>query len=207
MNINEKLSQEFGIRLNYVDQTVALIDEGNTIPFIARYRKEVTGGLTDIVLRDLEERLAYLRGLETRKAEVIKSIEEQGKLTEELRADIEAAEILQRVEDLYKPFKQKKATRASKAREKGLAPLADLIWAQAETEGNLMAIAAPYVDEEKGVKTAAEALAGACDIIAEKISDDTFIALFNDMKYDEGDGEKHRAGFVQKITIKKNTSV
>ena len=187
MNINEKLSQEFGIRINYVDQTVALIDEGNTIPFIARYRKEVTGGLTDIVLRDLEERLAYLRGLETRKAEVIKSIEEQGKLTEELRADIEAAEILQRVEDLYKPFKQKKATRASKAREKGLAPLADLIWAQAETEGDLMAIAAPYVDEEKGVKTAAEALAGACDIIAEKISDDPEITeLIRNKTREEG---------------------
>ncbi|MBR5228866.1 MAG: RNA-binding transcriptional accessory protein [Firmicutes bacterium] len=172
MNINEKLSQEFGIRLNFVDQTVALIDEGNTIPFIARYRKEVTGGLTDIVLRDLEERLTYLRGLETRKAEVLKSIEEQGKLTEELKADIMSAEILQRVEDLYKPFKQKKATRASKAREKGLAPLAEIIWAQAETEGDLVAKASAYIDEEKGVKTAADALAGACDIIAERISDD-----------------------------------
>ena len=187
MNINEKLSQEFGIRLNYVDQTVALIDEGNTIPFIARYRKEVTGGLTDIVLRDLEERLAYLRGLETRKAEVIKSIDEQGKLTDELRADIEAAEILQRVEDLYKPFKQKKSTRASKAREKGLAPLADMMLAQAETEGDVLEKASAFINEEKGVAKAADALAGACDIIAEMISDDPEITeLIRNKTREEG---------------------
>ena len=175
MNITEKLAQEFGIRLAQVEQTVALIDEGNTIPFIARYRKEVTGGLTDVLLRDLDERLSYLRGLEERKAEVIKSIEEQGKLTEELKSEIEQAEILQRVEDLYKPFKQKKSTRATKARERGLGPLADMIWAQDATEGNIMSIAAGSIDPEKEVESAEAALAGACDIIAERISDDAEI--------------------------------
>ena len=175
MNITEKLAQEFGIRLAQVEQTVALIDEGNTIPFIARYRKEVTGGLTDVLLRDLNERLSYLRGLEERKAEVIKSIEEQGKLTEELKSEIEQAEILQRVEDLYKPFKQKKSTRATKARERGLGPLADMIWAQDATEGNIMSIAAGSIDPGKEVETAEAALAGACDIIAERISDDAEI--------------------------------
>jgi uncharacterized protein len=175
MNITEKLAQEFGIREVQVEQTVALIDEGNTIPFIARYRKEVTGGLTDVILRDLDERLSYLRGLEERKAEVLKSIEEQGKLTEELRAEIEQAEILQRVEDLYKPFKQKKSTRATKAKEKGLDPLAQQIWTQAETEGGPLEMAAAYVNPEIGVDTAEDALAGACDIIAEMISDDAEI--------------------------------
>ncbi|MCI8284407.1 MAG: RNA-binding transcriptional accessory protein [Firmicutes bacterium] len=172
MNISEKLAQEFGISLNSVEQTVALIDEGNTIPFIARYRKEVTGGLSDVTLRDLDERLNYLRGLEERKAEVIKSIEEQGKLTDDLRAAIEQAEILQRVEDLYKPFKQKKSTRATKAKEKGLEPLAMDIWAQQDTKGSIFDKAALFVDEEKGVASHEEALAGACDIIAEMISDD-----------------------------------
>ena len=105
MNIAEKLAQEFGIPLSAVEQTVALIDEGNSIPFIARYRKEVTGGLSDVVLRDFDERLNYLRSLDARKEEVIKLIEEQGKLTDELKAEIAKAEILQRVEDLYKPFK------------------------------------------------------------------------------------------------------
>ena len=175
MNINSKLAEEFGIRLGQVEQTVALIDEGNTIPFIARYRKEVTGGLTDVILRDLDERLTYLRGLEERKAEVIKSIEEQGKLTEELRGEIEAAEILQRVEDLYKPYKQKKSTRATKAREKGLEPLALQMWAQEDENGQPLDIAAAYINPEKEVNDAAAALAGACDIIAEMISDDAAI--------------------------------
>ena len=107
MDIIAKLAEEFHIRTAQVEQTVALIDEGNTIPFIARYRKEVTGGLSDVVLRDLDERLKYLRNLEERKEEVLRLIEEQGKLTEELKAEIEKAEVLQRVEDLYKPFKQK----------------------------------------------------------------------------------------------------
>lgn len=172
MNISEKLAQEFGIKFTAVEQTIALIDEGNTIPFIARYRKEVTGGLSDVTLRDLDERLKYLRGLEERKSEVIKLIEEQGKMTEQLRADIEKAEILQRVEDLYKPFKQKKSTRASKAKERGLEPLADIIWAQDKEDGDLLAEAAAFVNSEKEVETPEDALAGACDIIAERIADD-----------------------------------
>ncbi|MBQ8563562.1 MAG: RNA-binding transcriptional accessory protein, partial [Firmicutes bacterium] len=109
MDIIQKLAAEFKVKVSQVENTVALIDEGNTIPFIARYRKEVTGGLTDVTLRDMDERLAYLRNLEERKEEVIRLIEEQGKLTEDLRAEIQKAEVLQRVEDLYKPFKQKKA--------------------------------------------------------------------------------------------------
>lgn len=171
MEISEKLAQEFGIPRKAVEDTLALIDEGNTIPFIARYRKEVTGGLSDVTLRDLDERLKYLRGLQERKAEVIKLIEEQGKLTEELRAEIEAAEVLQRVEDLYKPFKQKKSTRATKAKERGLEPLAEIILAQ-EKDVDLTEEAKAFVDPEKEVTTPAEALAGACDIIAERIADD-----------------------------------
>ncbi len=172
MDIIAKLTAEFHIRTAQVEQTVALIDEGNTIPFIARYRKEVTGGLSDVVLRDLDERLKYLRNLEERKEEVLRLIEEQGKLTEELKAEIEKAEVLQRVEDLYKPFKQKKATRASKAKEKGLEPLAMILYAQQLTDGAPEDAAAPFVDPEKEVHTPQEALAGACDIIAEMIADD-----------------------------------
>ena len=172
MDIIAKLAEEFHIRTAQVEQTVALIDEGNTIPFIARYRKEVTGGLSDVVLRDLDERLKYLRNLEERKEEVLRLIEEQGKLTEELKAEIEKAEVLQRVEDLYKPFKQKKATRASKAKEKGLEPLAMILYAQQLTDGTPEDAAAPFVDPEKEVHTPQEALAGACDIIAEMIADD-----------------------------------
>ena len=134
MNIIEKLASEFKIKTSQVENTVELIDEGNTIPFIARYRKEVTGGLSDVTLRDMDERLQYLRNLETRKEEVVRLIEEQGKLTEELKGEIEKAEVLQRVEDLYKPYKQKKATRASKAKEKGLEPLA-MIFLCAAKEG------------------------------------------------------------------------
>ena len=172
MDIIAKLAAEFHIRTAQVEQTVALIDEGNTIPFIARYRKEVTGGLSDVVLRDLDERLKYLRNLEERKEEVLRLIEEQGKLTEELTAEIEKAEVLQRVEDLYKPFKQKKATRASKAKEKGLEPLAMILYAQQLTDGAPEDAAAPFVNPEKEVYTPQEALAGACDIIAEMIADD-----------------------------------
>ena len=172
MDIIAKLAAEFHIRTAQVEQTVALIDEGNTIPFIARYRKEVTGGLSDVVLRDLDERLKYLRNLEERKEEVLRLIEEQGKLTEELKAEIEKAEVLQRVEDLYKPFKQKKATRASKAKEKGLEPLAMILYAQLLTDGAPEDAAAPFVNPEKEVYTPQEALAGACDIIAEMIADD-----------------------------------
>ncbi len=172
MKIIERLAAEFKIKTAQVEQTVALIDEGNTIPFIARYRKEVTGGLTDVTLRDLDERLKYLRNLEERKEEVIRLIDEQGKLTEELKAEIQKAEVLQRVEDLYKPFKQKKATRASKAKEKGLEPLAMIIYAQGKTEGDVLSIAAEFVNPEKEVNKPEEALQGALDIIAEMIADD-----------------------------------
>ena len=172
MNIAEMLAAEFGLRQTQVDQTIALIDEGNTIPFIARYRKEATGGLSDVVLRDLDERLTYLRNLEVRKEEVIRLIDEQGKLTEELESQIREAEVLQRVEDLYKPFKKKKATRASKAREKGLEPLALIFRAQEKESGSIEELAEPFISEEKGVVSAEEAVQGACDIIAEMISDD-----------------------------------
>ena len=172
MDINRKLASEFNIREKQVTDTVALIDEGNTIPFIARYRKEATGGLSDELLRDLNDRLEYLRGLEERKEEVIRLIDEQGKLTDEFRAEIEKAEVLQRVEDLYKPYKQKRATRASKAKERGLEPLAVKIYAQMDTEGDPVEIASAFVDPEKEVNTPEEALQGALDIIAEMIADD-----------------------------------
>ena len=172
MDIIQKLAAEFKIKTMQVEHTVELIDEGNTIPFIARYRKEVTGGLSDVTLRDLDERLKYLRNLEERKEEVIRLIDEQGKLTEELKQEIQKAEVLQRVEDLYKPFKQKKATRASKAKEKGLEPLAMIIYAQAKTEGDVLEEAAAFINPEKEVETAEEALKGALDIIAEMIADD-----------------------------------
>lgn len=172
MNIIEILAAEFKLKVSQVEQTVALIDEGNTIPFIARYRKEVTGGMSDVVLRDLDERLTYLRNLQERKEEVIRLIDEQGKLTDEVKAQIEEAQVLQRVEDLYKPFKKKKATRASKAREKGLAPLAELFMAQEIESGSPAEFAKGYISEELGVADEAEAIQGACDIIAEMISDD-----------------------------------
>ena len=175
MDIIQKLASEFKIRTAQVEHTVELIDEGNTIPFIARYRKEVTGGLSDVTLRDLDERLKYLRNLEERKEEVIRLIDEQGKLTEELREEIMKAEVLQRVEDLYKPYKQKKATRASKAKEKGLEPLAMIIFAQLKTDGTPEETAEPFINAEKDVNTAEEALQGACDIIAEMIADDAEI--------------------------------
>lgn len=172
MNIIERLASEFKVKTAQVENTVALIDEGNTIPFIARYRKEVTGGLTDVTLRDMEERLQYLRNLDKRKEEVIRLIEEQGKLTEELKAEIEKAEVLQRVEDLYKPFKQKKATRASKAKERGLEPLAMIFFAQQKKDGSVEALAEPFVNPEKDVETVEAAIQGAMDIIAEMIADD-----------------------------------
>jgi len=177
--LTEKLAKELGLKVSHVQATVELIDEGNTIPFIARYRKEVTGGMSDVVLRDLEERLTYLRNLDERKQEVIRLIEEQGKLTEDLRDEILAADVLQRVEDLYKPYKQKRATRASKAKEKGLEPLAVIIRAMELTKGDPLEVAMPFVCQDpelieagKGAATAEEALAGAADIIAEIIADD-----------------------------------
>lgn len=192
--IIEKLANELGLRLSHVRATVELIDEGNTIPFIARYRKEVTGGMSDVVLRDLEERLTYLRNLEERKEEVIRLIEEQGKLTEALREEILSADILQRVEDLYKPYKQKRATRASKAKEKGLEPLAVIIRLMEQTEGTPLEAAMPFVCHDpdlieagKGAATAEEALAGAADILAESIADDAdFIQAVRQKTFEEG---------------------
>lgn len=171
IDINKLLCTEFNLKPTQVESTVKLIDEGNTIPFIARYRKEQTGSLDDVVLRDLFERLTYLRNLELRKEEVLRLIEEQGKLTDDLKNEILSADVLQRVEDLYRPYKQKKSTRASKAKEKGLEPLAEIIMAQNIIEGDLEEIARPYIDEEKGVNNVKEAYEGACDIIAETVSD------------------------------------
>ncbi len=170
--ILEQLAKEFKIRQSQVDSTVALIDDGNTIPFIARYRKEATGGLSDVTLRELDERLTYLRNLEVRKEEVVRLIDEQGALTPELRDEILKAQVLQRVEDLYKPFKKKKSTRASKAREKGLEPLAWIIWEMEAEAGTPADAAQPFINAEKGVMTAEEALAGAVDILAEVVADD-----------------------------------
>ena len=171
IDINKLLCTEFNLKPTQVESTVKLIDEGNTIPFIARYRKEQTGSLDDVVLRDLFERLTYLRNLELRKEEVLRLIEEQGKLTDDLKNEILSADVLQRVEDLYRPYKQKKSTRASKAKEKGLEPLAEIIMAQNIIEGDLEEIARSYIDEEKGVNNVKEAYEGACDIIAETVSD------------------------------------
>jgi uncharacterized protein len=177
--IIEKIAKELGLKISQVEATVKLIDEGNTIPFIARYRKEATGGLSDVELRDLDDRLSYLRNLEERKEEVIRLIEEQGKLTEELRQEIQSAEVLQRVLDLYKPFKQKKTTRASKAKEKGLEPLAEIMRSMKITSGSPEEVATPFICRDKalieagkGAETAEEALSGAADIIAEQIADD-----------------------------------
>ncbi|HIU26720.1 MAG TPA: RNA-binding transcriptional accessory protein [Candidatus Copromorpha excrementigallinarum] len=175
MDMTARLAEEFALKPSQVEQTVKLIDEGNTIPFIARYRKEATGGLSDVTLREIDERLAYMRSLEERKEEVIRLIEEQGKLTEALEEEIRQAQVLQRVEDLYKPYKKKKATRASKARERGLEPLALVFLAQEKEEGSPEAEAGAFIDPEKEVNTAEEAVKGACDIIAEMISDNADI--------------------------------
>ena len=170
MDIAQKLKEEFKVEKWQVNAAINLIDEGNTIPFIARYRKEVTGSLDDEVLRNLNERLAYLRNLEEKKEQVLSSIHEQGKLTDELRNKIQEAETLVMVEDLYRPYRPKRKTRASVAKEKGLDGLAQLILAQ-ETDNPIEKEAQAYVDEEKGVKDIMEAIAGAKDIIAEAISD------------------------------------
>lgn len=166
-----KLAEELHIKPVQAEAAVKLIDEGNTIPFIARYRKEATGALNDEVLRNLFERLNYLRNLEEKKASVLASIEEQGQLTEELREKILTAETLVAVEDLYRPFRPKRRTRAMIAREKGLEPLADLIQMQ-KIKASILAEAEKYVNPEREVDTAEDALAGACDILAERISDD-----------------------------------
>lgn len=175
MDILKKLAEEFKIRESQVEATVGLIDEGNTIPFIARYRKEVTGALSDEVLRELGQRLEYLRNLQTRKEEVVRLIMEQEKLTPELEDEINAAETLQRVEDLYKPYKKKKATRASKAREKGLGDFGDAIINQLVTEESIEEFAEKFINSELGVETTDDVIAGAMDIAAEYVSDNADI--------------------------------
>ncbi len=180
------IATELNIKKLQVENTIKLIDEGNTIPFIARYRKEVTGGLSDEVLRTFGERLNYLRNLEKRKEEVTNSIEEQGKLTEEIVKDLENAITLAEVEDIYRPYKQKKKTRATVAKTKGLEPLAEIILAQEETK-NIQEIATEYINEEKEVKTVEEAIQGALDIIAEMISDNPeYRRLIKQIIYSKG---------------------
>lgn len=170
--IFKKIAEELSIRENQVEATVKLIDEGNTIPFIARYRKEVTGNLSDETLRDLDERLKYLRNLETRKEEIIRLIDEQGKLTDELTIKIASTMVLSELEDIYRPYKPKKRTRATIAKEKGLEPLSEIIYLQ-EEKNSIYEIAKEYINEEKGVTNEDEAIAGALDIIAENIADDS----------------------------------
>ena len=184
--IEQIIANELNIKLSQVENTIKLIDEGNTIPFIARYRKEVTGGLSDETLRTFSERLNYLRNLEKRKEEVTNSIEEQGKLTEEIIKDLENAVTLAEVEDIYRPYKQKKKTRATVAKAKGLEPLAEIIFAQKETK-DINEIAKEYINEEKEVKTAEEAIQGALDIIAENISDNPeYRKIIKKIVYSEG---------------------
>ena len=189
MDINQKLTEELGVQRWQVDAAVKLIDEGNTIPFISRYRKEVTGSLDDEQLRKLHERLLYLRNLDEKKEQVLSSIEEQGKLTEELKAQILAAETLVVVEDIYRPYRPKRRTRATVAKEKGLEPLAAVITLQQISEP-LENEAAKYISEEKEVKTASEAIAGAMDIIAESVSD-----------------EAEYRSYIRNITMQKGTLV
>ena len=169
-NIYKKIAEELNIRENQVEAAVKLIDEGNTIPFIARYRKEVTGNLSDETLRDLGERLTYLRNLEARKEEIIRLIDEQGKLTDELTVKIASTMVLSELEDIYRPYRPKKRTRATIAKEKGLEPLANIIYLQAEKR-DLYEIAKEYINKEKGVETEDDAIQGALDIIAENIAD------------------------------------
>ena len=172
MDILKTITQEFGLKPEHVTNIVALLDDGNTIPFIARYRKELTGHIDDQVLRELSDRLTYLRNLEERKADVERSITEQGKMTDEIKTALESAATLTEVEDIYRPYKQKKKTRATVAAAKGLTPLADLMLAQEIKTGSAEDYAKEYINEDLGVKSAKEALAGAMDIVAERVSDD-----------------------------------
>ena len=172
MDLIAKLADELKLKEADVEAAVKLIDEGNTIPFIARYRKEATGGMDDVALRALEERLSYLRNLEERKQDVIALIDGQGKLTDELRSQITEAATLQRVLDLYKPFRKKRLTRAQKAREAGLEPLANMIIMQASAKGSALDEAAAFVNEEAGFDTPEKVLAGASDIVAETVAED-----------------------------------
>ena len=172
--IVERLVLELGIKRKQVENTIKLIEEGNTIPFIARYRKEVTGNLDDETLRNFNDRLTYLKNLEDRKKEVINIIEEQGKLTEELRKNIENASILNEVEDLYLPYKQKKRTRATIAKEKGLQKLAEIILTQRKNEKPIEDLANIFINNENGIENIEQAISGACDIIAEDISENAY---------------------------------
>ena len=182
-----RLASQLNIKRSQVENTVKLIDDGNTIPFIARYRKEVTGGLDDQQLRELFDRLTYLRNLEQRREEVRRLIESQDKLSGEVEEALSKAETLQEIEDIYRPFKPKRRTRASIAREKGLEPLATVIYAQNQKTGDAAEVAAPYIDEEKGVNSAEEAIAGALDIIAEMISDNAeYRKAIREMTFREG---------------------
>ena len=170
LNIAKTIADELNIKEHQVENTINLIDSGNTIPFIARYRKEVTGNLSDEILRQLGERLSYLRNLEKRKEEIIRLIDEQGKLTEELTNSINNASILSELEDIYRPYKQKKRTRATIAKEKGLEPFANIIYLQMEKK-DINELAKEYINPEKGVETVEDVFNGAMDIIAENISD------------------------------------
>ena len=174
-NIIDILASEFKQSRSHIENVINLIDEGNTIPFIARYRKEMHGTMDDQLLRSISDRLQYLRNLDKRREEVLSSIEGQGKLTEELSAAVAAAKTLSELEDIYRPYKQKRRTRATIAREKGLEPLAELLLSQRLKDGDLEGFAAEYIDAEKGVSSAEDALAGASDIIAENISDNAEI--------------------------------
>ena len=171
INIEERLAKELGLKLGVVNNVVEMLDEGNTVPFIARYRKEKTGGLSDEVLRKFSERLTYLRSLDERKADVSRLIEEQGKLTQEITEALGKAETLTEVEDIYRPYKPKKRTRATIAKAKGLEPLANLIL-EGAFKGDVLQEASKYIDEEKGVEKAEDAVSGALDIIAEGISEE-----------------------------------
>lgn len=171
MDILQKLQEEFEIKASQVENTVKLLDEGNTVPFIARYRKEMTGSLDDQIIRQLSERLTALRNLEEKREQVKATIAEQGNLTDELAAKLDAAETQTEIDDLYRPFRPKRRTRASIAKEKGLQPLADMIWGQ-KLIGTLADYAAAFIDSEKGVETTEDAIQGAKDILAEQISDD-----------------------------------
>lgn len=184
--IEERLAKELQLKLGQVNSVIELLDDGNTVPFISRYRKEVTGGLSDEVLRKLSERLTYLRNLEDRKADVSRLIEEQGKLTEEIVKALEKAETLTEVEDIYRPYKPKKRTRATIAKEKGLEPLALLIL-EGKFAGDLNEEASKYINEEKGVKSIEDALAGALDIIAESIAEEaSYRKYIRDLAFNEG---------------------
>ncbi|OPZ91182.1 MAG: hypothetical protein BWY74_02046 [Firmicutes bacterium ADurb.Bin419] len=187
LDINAKLTSEFNLKPFQVQNTVKLIDDGNTIPFIARYRKEMTGELNDQVLRELYDRLIYLRNLEARREEVLRLIDEQGKLTDEIAASLKKAVALQEIEDIYRPFRPKRRTRATIAKEKGLEPLARILFSQDIVKGSIEEIVAPFIDPDKGVNSEEEALNGAMDIIAEDVSDNAeFRKAIREMFYKLG---------------------